>query len=507
MHMRSDNINPARVVIAPPSFDIDSDRETYVTQRDENQRTAEHLEMNERRLGLAQDRVVLSSSRELISGQSLQVSSISDPARSTQATIGGAIQINNRVYLMTAAHPFRDDESATVTSEVVENELRYSDSEDDESDQPRLAMSRPTEDRTDATSNRLVRSVENNQSPRVYHVTAGTFVIGTLWFICDMMSSPELDYALIEMAEGINYQGPIVDINDNSHSMFTIQSEFKDINEAVETRAASTPGIVLLGHIARAPAIIRLPYFKAYQEVYEVKFVRPLGLGDCGSWVQGPASKKVHGHIIAGSPKDGIAYIVPLYQVIDDLRSALAWSRYHSNTAITDQRGYSHNDNDQSRHTHQDSIVTSQPRILRNPVNDQVPDLLGMSWDQRRQSSFRSNEIRNDQVPYSPNMPWDQYLQPSFESNETRNELFSENFQPQPSPPIGNFNRNRSLIPDVEHPVIRTHSFSPYDTVSVASTRSEYSRRPQRATDTHVHIYEDEDDDMYDDRYHNSYYH
>lgn len=45
--------------------------------------------------------------------------------------------------------------------------------------------------------------------------------------------------------------------------------------------------------------------------------------GDAGAWVVDPDSGDLYGHIIAGCPESGIAYIIPAYRIFNDIREQL----------------------------------------------------------------------------------------------------------------------------------------------------------------------------------------
>jgi hypothetical protein len=64
---------------------------------------------------------------------------------------------------------------------------------------------------------------------------------------------------------------------------------------------------------------MRAPEGNAYQEVYPVKLEKPLANGDCGSWVFDGQSQSLLGHIVAGSPELGSAYIVPAFRMFEDI--------------------------------------------------------------------------------------------------------------------------------------------------------------------------------------------
>ncbi|KAH7384243.1 hypothetical protein DE146DRAFT_218844 [Phaeosphaeria sp. MPI-PUGE-AT-0046c] len=147
--------------------------------------------------------------------------------------------------------------------------------------------------------------------------------IGRLLFSSIVDSRPELDYALIlPCAECVNFDERAF-ISEESIDPFefpeyTDKAQLRHLDSLAITAVVASAGF-LHGIIDPTTAFIRPPNTRHYQEVYSVKFESPLAMGDCGSWVANAASQALHGHVIAGSPQDGLAYIVPAYQVFEDL--------------------------------------------------------------------------------------------------------------------------------------------------------------------------------------------
>ncbi|MCJ1391229.1 peptide-N4-(N-acetyl-beta- glucosaminyl)asparagine amidase [Xylographa bjoerkii] len=57
-----------------------------------------------------------------------------------------------------------------------------------------------------------------------------------------------------------------------------------------------------------------------FEEVWTLRLDGSLESGDCGSWVLDASSGDLYGHIIAGSPKSGLAYVVPALHIFDDIQ-------------------------------------------------------------------------------------------------------------------------------------------------------------------------------------------
>ncbi|KAF2804179.1 uncharacterized protein BDZ99DRAFT_348118, partial [Mytilinidion resinicola] len=80
--------------------------------------------------------------------------------------------------------------------------------------------------------------------------------------------------------------------------------------------ATGSKGLIA-GRMSGTPSFMRLPGSTLCQEVYTIHLAGPVANGDCGSWVMNADSGDLYGHIVAGSPESGVAYIIPAYQVFD----------------------------------------------------------------------------------------------------------------------------------------------------------------------------------------------
>ncbi|KAL6719215.1 Protein png1 [Lecanora helva] len=93
------------------------------------------------------------------------------------------------------------------------------------------------------------------------------------------------------------------------------------MRDLVETEIWAVTGTTgsVKGTLIQAPSYIKMPYSRTFQEMWAVKLDRSTMQGDCGSWVVEASTGKICGHIVAGCPQTGIAYIVPAYKVFDDI--------------------------------------------------------------------------------------------------------------------------------------------------------------------------------------------
>jgi hypothetical protein len=290
---------------------------------------------------------VYSNAANITSGVTLDIENAQ--GQMSRSTVGGTVLVNGTVYIMTAAHPFTSEEPCNDQPVETENNLMFMNSED-ESDElheesivstgtsPQTSYSNSAESHAlPDVSERHIPTSESPETlddtlsgPRGLIVTSlfrSDHVIGELCFSSIEQLQPQLDYALIEVRgpsdvnaehRGLGYN---LDHNFDHDAAFTTQEGFQHLRQnSVFSILGSAPEFRTEGTIDANPALIRLPYSEKYQEVYEVKFDRALRKGDCGSWVTDASTGLLHGHIIAGSPDDGIAYIVPYYQVYADMK-------------------------------------------------------------------------------------------------------------------------------------------------------------------------------------------
>jgi hypothetical protein len=145
-------------------------------------------------------------------------------------------------------------------------------------------------------------------------------VVGRLLSPIDSQARPSLDYALIE-----------IDPNFRDFSQLPLEGEsdlpyihprgFVRSPQDTEVVSLSGSAGLLKGTMSGTATYRSLPGSQEIQELWTVRLTGNLENGDCGSWVVDAKSGDLLGHIIAGSPKSGVAYIVPAYQVLEDSKT------------------------------------------------------------------------------------------------------------------------------------------------------------------------------------------
>ncbi|KAE9364842.1 hypothetical protein N431DRAFT_564050 [Stipitochalara longipes BDJ] len=130
---------------------------------------------------------------------------------------------------------------------------------------------------------------------------------------------PTLDYALIEITKSrfIEDGRSILESGLNSLVVF---KTIEFVPQNTKILAITGSGRILEGTISGTPTYNTAGANKVH-ELWTIKLDGRLEEGDCGSWVVGVGSGVFYGHIVAGSPESGAAYVVPAHQIFRDAKN------------------------------------------------------------------------------------------------------------------------------------------------------------------------------------------
>ena len=130
-----------------------------------------------------------------------------------------------------------------------------------------------------------------------------------------------LDYALLEVTGDcislLNYY--IRQDHDNQELLSGVIEDFNRSQNVLALTATSGP---LQGRLSGTPTFMQYPDSRLQVETWAIHMDGKLSRGDCGCWVVDPATGKVFGHLVAGSPGYGTGFIVPLKNIIAELENA-----------------------------------------------------------------------------------------------------------------------------------------------------------------------------------------
>ena len=135
------------------------------------------------------------------------------------------------------------------------------------------------------------------------------------------VSNRALDYALVEIT-GLNViTSDMLMVQDQSQAYGTTANDTRNQRlVSTEIIAVTSSGGTVRGWMSAAPTFMSMCHAATPQELWTIHCDGIFQEGDCGSWVFDAVSGEPYGHIIAGSPGFGSAYIVPLKQIMNDLR-------------------------------------------------------------------------------------------------------------------------------------------------------------------------------------------
>ncbi|KAJ4362505.1 Protein png1 [Neocucurbitaria cava] len=296
---------------------------------------------------------ILSTSRHPESGCPLYIQVSGHVNAMRKATAGGLIRIYGQNCLTTAAHAFAhfpippsnssphgdlyfsdsDEDGETMSAASYSSEISQSQDDDslfspDSSSSSSMVtppfqeiIATSIEPASEDTTDRTYPETEPHLQNQLVTPPESTCVIGNTLFLSTEWSQPDLDYALIRLIDDSSGLD-IDDMISRKALVFPVPTTIEDFRRLKHTSvtADTASAGTVSGHISATPVFLRIPSATTFQEVYVVKLERPLTNGDCGSWVFDAISGSLHGHIVAGSPNSGTAYIVPAYQIFDDIQ-------------------------------------------------------------------------------------------------------------------------------------------------------------------------------------------
>jgi peptide-N4-(N-acetyl-beta-glucosaminyl)asparagine amidase len=183
-------------------------------------------------------------------------------------------------------------------------------------------------------NNSLILNVpsSNINAPTTERISEGFLkptlkTLGELVVSSEDGSRPGLDYALIETQvntdiQSVNRVLPISGVTPHFSYLSPPQAANRVPLETTVIAITASAGL-LKGKMLGTPTFMRVPSSSTYQELWTVRLEGKLAVGDSGSWVVNAHDGTLLGHIVSGSPETGVVYIVPLYQIFEDIGKRL----------------------------------------------------------------------------------------------------------------------------------------------------------------------------------------
>lgn len=277
---------------------------------------------------------------------------------SARATIGGVIAIKDDYYYTTAAHALQPDSGFLTGHETSYPEdyaadddafsLDGSDTSTDsamtyshEEAQAPLAAITP-----DSYQNEIVRKLglehetSGESSSIVTRIPEPELLIQPIG-----KASVKSSMDSVKQAAGLDYA--LIQVTSHSQSLFNwIEYQFniasisgprcvaKVASHDVSILAATSRGVIT-SYISGTPSYSSKPGNRFFNKLFIVNLDQPLQRGDCGAWIVDALRGDLYGHIIAGSPDDGLALVAPFEDIFEDIHSR--WGRPPSLPTVLDE--------------------------------------------------------------------------------------------------------------------------------------------------------------------------
>ncbi|KAK3369316.1 hypothetical protein B0T24DRAFT_668814 [Lasiosphaeria ovina] len=295
---------------------------------------------------------VFTSSADSLNGSRLEASLGGEPmTRPSTAVGGGIVSFNGALMLHSVGHflrqaqPSRDIgvQQFSPSPDASDDECEVtglSDSDDDDDgDLIEIASLSSSAGSERSITPILLHGAYPNQdsdlsalqsrletlevSSRQLPLTSGSKVllgIGEVALISALLDSSltEIDISAVEAAG--------VDVSELRSTAIPLESYLEHVETAPSDTGitALTPSGAIGGMLSGTPSFARLPGSKMFSQVYTAKLDRPLLPGDCGSWVRNAVTKKLFGHVIAGSTTTGLVLLMPAANVFSQALEALS---------------------------------------------------------------------------------------------------------------------------------------------------------------------------------------
>lgn len=249
------------------------------------------------------------------------------------ATVGAIFQLDDTLLFSTAAHAFFEQDVSGDLEDHGEFEFDCdfydnSESEPDSFSEPQRDDGAQNNNQQAASEDSLSSeesedSIENSVLPPPEFDSA--FSGADVVLSSTEGQYPGLDYCLI----GLNKSDPR--IFQDVHGQEGL-CNFHVVRPTTVADSVPHDGTVVAytgsrksssGTISGTPSFLTLAGGQISQELWSVQLDGNLADGDCGSAVINDKTGELEGHIVAGSPTSGAAFIIPAYQVVKDLKERL----------------------------------------------------------------------------------------------------------------------------------------------------------------------------------------
>lgn len=255
---------------------------------------------------------------------------------SAEATLGGLVYLDGVPYGLTVAHSLLLETAGdsvgdgSSTDDHQEEVFSFMDDSDDEQTQSWDTNDLSEDDWVPPTQSRpLYGNDRATQSQHPTEVSGESLVaLGRIQYSSSGLSDDNLDWALLSLkympplprtsCSKEKVENSLDRTNGNVMSIRDITSIAGPLESSRPVFTTGWDGRLIKGHINASPTLIRLGGSRRYLSLYSVTLDQGLHLGDSGKWIFDSAGNW-YGHVVAGSPGSRLAYVVPGYQIKEDI--------------------------------------------------------------------------------------------------------------------------------------------------------------------------------------------
>ncbi|KAF8859609.1 hypothetical protein BDZ45DRAFT_353474 [Acephala macrosclerotiorum] len=280
---------------------------------------------------------------------------VSSTATGKTASLGGVLVSNSRCFGLTVRHSFfeagkttsRDTIESPPTSCDNNHEFAFDSDEEEEVSEVDVSDDAITSQASVSTAPSISRisSTTSGSSESERGISSSIIEIDTTHGGQSPESSPiprssaeptevskpfatsteaGQDWALIELSETSVLEAKNAVLKDNSLNGLALPQRLAS-KPTKDTSIVAIKGCSGLskGILSPSMTMMKLPHSRKFHEVWIVRLDGPLAQGDSGSWVIDGTTGDLYGHIVAGVPEAGLAYILPAYKTFQEIEEVL----------------------------------------------------------------------------------------------------------------------------------------------------------------------------------------
>ncbi|KUJ20175.1 uncharacterized protein LY89DRAFT_473235 [Mollisia scopiformis] len=269
------------------------------------------------------------------------------------ATIGGVVVLNNKLYGLTVRHSVIDSarksqvgdiESVNGSSTDQNDDFEFAfDSEDEENtseaDISDAIITSRASVSTAASVSRISSTISGSSDKA--HVSIPSSMGAALSYNGEEPSKSTTtiteftipfatstqrghDWALFELSQESVREAKKALEGNSLFAIFNVPQHLASMpSKDTEIIAAKGGSGVSRGVLSPSSTMMKSERSCNFQEVWTVRFNSPLVEGDSGSWVCDSVTGDLYGHIVAGIPEIGLAYILPAHKIFQEIEEVV----------------------------------------------------------------------------------------------------------------------------------------------------------------------------------------